>query len=477
MVPSALGGLTCLACLAGLGSLMTGCGGVSEAELPLETRPETGHFVLAVTGQGWVAPLEQHRISCPQGFYGIAVKEFAAEGTHVTTGEQVLSFDMGRYQDRLERQQRKHRTKLIEVERLEAKQAQERATSETQVSEKQLSLATAQEKMELLLSGPRPEKIEAQSLQVDAGRAQEEDQTRKLRQEKELRDRGYTSELSYLDTQGALEKARRRREAATAELARLQGGPRAEDRQRLAAEEVMIGFETDQVLGKHRSSLEVQELTRREKALEVKTSGSSLEREERRLGKGEVLAPSSGWVIHALYGQLGNSVNTGTMVWSMEEVLRIVRLGSFKVEGRVSERDVDHISTGRRVQLRFPSRPGLKLSGEITRVGKFAVPAIPGDNDGVKVFEVEVLLEGDQSQLCPNLTALMEIEREPLPEPHYRVVPEAVARGKEKAYVMTPEGTRHPVVVLAEDGEYLYLQGTPPGERLRLLPGLPEGES
>lgn len=449
--------------------LAPGCG-EQEVDQTLLTRPEVGEFQLAVEGTGWVTPLEQHRISCPQGFWGIAVKEFAAEGSQVTTGDLVVSFDLKRWEDRLERRQRQHRGKLLQIERLEAKQAQERASSETQVSEKRLSLATTREKLELLLAGPREEKIRSQALQVEAGLAQEQEQQRKLAQERELRDRGYTSLLSYLDTQGELEKARRRREAASAELARLRGGPRSEDRTRLGAEEDMIEEETGQVEGKHLSTLEVQELALKEKKLEVKTSRSSLNRVEKRLERGEVRSPSSGWVIHSLQGQVGNPVTVGSMVWSMQEVLRVVSLGAFKVEGRVSERDVDHVDVGSRVRLRFPACPGLELGGSVTRVGKFAVPAIQGDNDGVKVFEVDVLLEGDQSQLRPNLTAHMEILRA-LPEgPLYRVVPEAVQRDGEAAHVVTAAGQRVAVEVVAEDGDHLYLAGTPPSETLVLSP-------
>jgi multidrug resistance efflux pump len=458
----------CLALALGIGLAVSGCGGVGEPEVRLLTSPEVGDFTLSVTGTGWVAPLEQHLISCPQGFYGIAIKEFAAEGTLVTTGTPVLTFDMGRYKDRLERRRRQHRSKLIQVERLDAKQAQERASSESQVTEKHLSLANAREKLGLLLAGPREEKIRSQSLMVEAGRAFEVDQERKLAQERKLRDRGFTSEISYLDTQGALEKARRRREAAVAELARLRGGPRSEDRRRLGAEKDLMGFETSQVEGKHKSTLEVQELTRREKSLEVKASDSRLKREEKRLGMGEVRSPATGWIIHSLNGELGNPVSVGAMVWSMQEVLRVVRLGQFKIKGRVSERDVDHVKVGSRVRLLFPALPGKELSGKVTQVGKFAVPEIPGENDGVKVFEVEVLLEGDQTELRPNLTAHMRISRETPKGPLYRVVPEAVLRARDKDQVVTEAGETVAVEIVAEGGDYLYIQGEPPARSLRL---------
>lgn len=466
-----------------VGLAVSGCGGPGPgAPAYLEVAAEPGPFRLVVRGRGHVTPLEQHVVACPQGFWGVKVGEFAAEGTRVATGEVVLTLDLDQWDQSLKQRRRRHSVQLLQRDKLEAQQAQERAAGETQVTEKRLALGTAREKLGILLEGPLAQEVAAQGLMLEAGAAYEEDRDRKLAAEERLRARGFTSELSYLDALGELEKARQRREAARAELDRLRGGPRVEDRQRLVAEEAMIALETGQVEGAHESRLEVQELQRKEKDLEIAASEGAVAREARRLEKGKVLAPASGVVLHAMGGELGKPVEAGGMLWSMQEVMRVVRMDRFKVTARISQRDVDHVRLGAPASVRFPAVPSLQLIGEVTRIGKFAVPAVPGDREGAKVFEVDVLLpavppgEHPEAGLKPSLTAQVEIERAGL-EGGFRTLPEAVERDGEAASVVTSLGDRHPVTVVAEDGAYVYLEGAAPAPRLRLSLRRPEGSS
>jgi multidrug resistance efflux pump len=397
----------------------------------------------------------------------VKVAEVAAEGSRVTTGDVVLELDMDRYADRLKQRKRQHQNRELQLDKLVAQQAQALAAGETQVTEKRLSLATAREKLGILLAGPRGEAVRAQELMLEAGVAVEADRTRKLEDEAKLRAQGFTSEIAYLDAVGELEKARQRREAAAAELERLEGGPRPEDRRRLTAEEAKIALETSLVEEEHDARVEVQGLQHQEKQLEVQSSEGKLVREEKRLGLGIVRAPASGVVLHSLGGTVGNAVESGTQMWSAQEALRVVDLDSFQVLAEVGERDVDHVKVGAAATITFPALPGASVPATVLRLGKFAVPEFPGETEGRKVFQVTLVLDEVPEGTRPNLTAEVEIHRGEAVE-GWRVVPEAVGGEGQATHVRLPGGREVPVEVLARDGAWVYLAGEPPAERLAL---------
>lgn len=445
-----------------------GCGGpVVSASRPLEASVERGTFPITVRARGRVEPREQHLVSCPQGFWGVKVAEVAAEGSRVTTGEVVLELDMDQYTDRLKQRKRQHQNRELALDRLVAQQAQALAAGETQVTEKRLSLATAREKLGILLAGPRAEAIRAQELMLEAGVAFEADRGRKLADEAKLREHGFTSELSYLDAVGELEKAKQRREAASAELDRLEGGPRAEDRRRLTAEEAKIALETSLVEEEHVSRVEVQGLQLQEKQLEVDSSQGKLVREEKRLGLGIVRAPASGIVLHSLGGTVGNAVEAGTQMWSAQEALRVVDLDSFQVLAQVGEREVDHVALGARATVSFPALPGVAVPATVLRLGKFAVPEFPGETEGRKVFQVTLRIDEAPPGIRPNLTAFAEIQRGE-PVAGWRVVPEAIRGEAGATHVRLAGGREVPVEVRARDSAWVYLAGEPPAERVLL---------
>ncbi len=469
---------TRLLALAGAASMLgIGCGaGPRVGVRALTTRVERGPFELAVVGKGRVVPAEQTIVSCPQGFWGIKVLEVAAEGTQVSTGEVVLTLDAESMQDRLRRQRRQLEGTRLQLASLEARHGKDLSASETNREKKRLALETAEEKLEILLRGPRQEKVRAQEFMVEAGAAFEVDRRRKLGEEEQLRDRGFTSELSYLDARGELAKAEQRRQAAAAELALLRGGPRREERDRLEAEAAMIRLETAQTESAHGSKAVVQKHEAEEKRLEVASREGAVSREDRRLARTVVRATSSGAVLHSLNGSVGKRVDQGELLWSMQEVLRVARLDGFEVETRISSRDVERVRIGAAAELFLPSAPGEALRGKVVRVGKFAVPVVGGSPDGPKEFEVVVAVDDDRGRLRPNLSVRVAIRVEAIPD-GYRVVREALACGESElrpgseCRMEDLSGAGRTVRLRQVDETWAYLEGEPPGELVRIASG------
>lgn len=472
---------------AALGALalgVAGCGPTAEVgasqgpdQAPpgvLLSRVEVGDFRLVVEGRGRLEPLEQTVVTSPPRLMGVKISEAAEEGTRVTTGEVVLRLDVDRYKDRLENRERQLENAAFQLEVLRAQQERALATSTSQVDAKRLGLEASERKLKALLAGPRDEKVTSQRLAVQVSEASLRNSERKLAEEAALREKGFTSELAFLEARGAREKAARQRESASAELERLAGGPRPEERDKLAAERVMLGHETAEVEKSHAAKAEVQQLALEEKRLGVETRKGNVKRLKRRLDQAEVKASSSGVVLHSLYGNPGARAEVGSMLWSMMEVLRIVRLDRFQVVGRVGERDVDNVRVGAPVRVVVPALSGVELSGRVQRVGKFAVAQAGGDSEGPKEFEVWVTLDEVPEGVVarPNLSAQLEVEF--ATAAGFRVVREAAACEAPEGGPVTCQGegrggdtwTRP---LAAADDEFLYFAGPAPGEWVRLV--------
>lgn len=117
-----------------------------------------------------------------------------------------------------------------------------------------------------------------------------------------------------------------------------------------------------------------------------------------------VISPATGVVI-ARGVEEGEAVQAGTGVFGGgTPIITVAALDRLKIESEINEIDIGKVETGRPVRITVDAYPDAEFSGVISHVSPAA-----RDRNGVRVFDVEVEVDGADPRLRPGMTANVDI--------------------------------------------------------------------
>jgi len=116
------------------------------------------------------------------------------------------------------------------------------------------------------------------------------------------------------------------------------------------------------------------------------------------------VSPASGVVI-ARGVEEGEAVQAGTGVFGGgTPIITVASLDRLKIESEINEIDIGRVEVGRPVRITLDAYPGVEFSGMIAHVSPAA-----RDRAGVRVFDVEIEVDGADPRLRPGITANVDI--------------------------------------------------------------------
>lgn len=119
----------------------------------------------------------------------------------------------------------------------------------------------------------------------------------------------------------------------------------------------------------------------------------------------EILSPASGSVIRVDVEE-GEIVTSGAVSYTSGTTLMIVaNLSKMQIRAGVNEVDVGRIRFGQDVVIDVDAYPNVKYNGLITHIAPAA-----RDEQGVKIFDVEIDILDSDERLRPGMTANIEIQ-------------------------------------------------------------------
>lgn len=119
----------------------------------------------------------------------------------------------------------------------------------------------------------------------------------------------------------------------------------------------------------------------------------------------DVLAPASGTVIN-LEIEEGEIVTSGAVSYtSGTTLMTIADLSQMQIKAGVNEVDIGKVRLDQDVKIDVDAYPGVTFHGVITHVAPAA-----RDEEGVKIFDVEIDITDSDERLRPNMTANIEIQ-------------------------------------------------------------------
>jgi HlyD family secretion protein len=119
----------------------------------------------------------------------------------------------------------------------------------------------------------------------------------------------------------------------------------------------------------------------------------------------DIVAPASGTVINMEIEE-GEIVTSGAVSYtSGTTLMTIADLSLMQIKAGVNEVDIGKVRLHQDVKIDVDAYPGVTFSGVITHVAPAA-----RDEQGVKIFDVEIDITNSDERLRPNMTANIEIQ-------------------------------------------------------------------
>jgi len=160
-------------------------------------------------------------------------------------------------------------------------------------------------------------------------------------------------------------------------------------------------------------------------------------------------------------------IRVGDAVWNGWTIMELPDLSAFLVRTWVHEVDIHRLELDQEVEVTVDAVQDRALQGKVTRIATLARQE--GD-DKLKVFDVDVELSGDVSELLPGMTAQCRIIHQRLSDV-VRVSQEAIFRQGEQTVVYPGGGGGPREVTLGPAGEddVVVTEGVDADEELRLV--------
>lgn len=137
---------------------------------------------------------------------------------------------------------------------------------------------------------------------------------------------------------------------------------------------------------------------------EVRNAEMQVSQAREALASLTITAPEPGLVVYKSYRT--GKVKVGDQIWPGMELIDLPDLSQMQVRTRVNEIDVRQVAVAQEVVVTVDALAGQEFRGKISRIATLA--RAEGEAK-VKVFDVDVLLEGEAGDLRPGMTSQCRI--------------------------------------------------------------------
>jgi len=181
----------------------------------------------------------------------------------------------------------------------------------------------------------------------------------------------------------------------------------------------------------HDENLQIQEINIEQTRAEIAKARRTIERFTLR-------APSAGLVVHAKEHRRSNEkVKVGDTPWPGRPIIQLPDISKMKTLTTVAEKDIFKIHQDQKVIVRLDAFPRIEFPAHITKISRTCREK--DDDSDLKVFDVEILLEGSDPILRPGMTTSCEIVIAELDDVNY-VDNKMIQEIDERYYVWVKKG-------------------------------------
>ena len=427
--------------LGGVNSLFSGFFDKTvELEL-LTTDTIQGPFIHTVLERGEVESSSnvevRSQVRGARSSTGVNILEIVPEGTWVEEGDFLVRLDDSSLQ-----------TELIQQQIV-------CSNSEAAAIEAQAKLDSARLALNEYAEGTFKEQLTQQQSLVFVAEENKRRAEEYLQYSKRLAERGYIPESQLEADRFALEKSNKELGVAETKL------------------EVLSKFTRERMLTQLEADIKTAKakLSSREKTWQLDKQRLTEIREQ--IGLCVITAPVAGQVVYE--NKRGRSSSTilieeGMPVRERQTIINLPDPNKMRVVAKVHESRVGFVQKGQVVELRLDAMPELALTGHVTEVSEYPLPAISVYMAHVKEYSVEIEIDDPPTDLRPGMTAEVNVLVEKL-DNALQLPIETVVERNDQYYcaVAHPDGSieqRQIQVGTANETHLVVLSGVSSGEKI-----------
>lgn len=209
---------------------------------------------------------------------------------------------------------------------------------------------------------------------------------------------------------------------------------------------------------------EVQQST-----LKISQLEANLSEAEETLGRLTVVSPAPGIAIIRENWLTGNKWQVGDQPWSGNPMIDLPDLDELKVEAKISEVDISKVNLGLRAEIRLDAFSDTVYGGKVITVANLA--QFKERDSKIKVFPVEVLIEGSSPVFLPGMTVSCRIIVDKVEDVLYIPLEALFTEGNEH-YVFVKSGStydRKEIITSQKNNDYVIVrEGLEKGQLIAL---------
>jgi len=446
--------------------------------VPMDT-VKRGPLTISVTVTGTIRSRQQEIIK--NEVEGTAsILYLIPEGTRVKKGDLLVEFDASKLQDQLVSQQ-------IVVQNAEAAAIGARETlavtesqAQSDISKATLDSTFAVEDLKKYTDGDYPMALKEQENKIKLAEEELKLSEQTAKWSERLYGEKYVSMTERDKDRLAWERSKSSVELANRAKELLQSFTRDRELAKLTSNVDQTSMALDRVKRKASADIIQAKASRAAKDLELDRQKSLLEKTGRMISKAKLFAPTEGLVVYATTGGGGfrgdrEPLAEGQNLRERQEVIYLPTADSVMAAVKVHESSLDKVTLELPVRVTVDAVPNKVFMGRVKKIAPLPDQQSMWQNPDLKVYNTEIWLEGDRSELRTGMTCRAEILVDYYPDAVYVPV-QAVVRvgGKPTVYVPGPDGlVARPVEIgLDNNSKIRILKGLEPGETIALAPPL-----
>jgi HlyD family secretion protein len=140
----------------------------------------------------------------------------------------------------------------------------------------------------------------------------------------------------------------------------------------------------------------------------IKNNIREIQNARRTIDRFTITAPADGMIEYRRRGRSRRKISIGEEFWPGEPIIGLPDLSQMKAAIMVNETDIEKIELGQPASVRLDAFPQEAFPGKIVTISRMCRYK-DRDNQDIKVFDVEVLLEETNIILRPGMTVSCEI--------------------------------------------------------------------
>lgn len=239
--------------------------------------------------------------------------------------------------------------------------------------------------------------------------------------------------------------------------------------------EIELQLEQSEIsLKKARQEIENQQKINQEElkklALKIEQLEAKLEDANTTLLKLTLTAPTPGLVIIERNWSTGNKWQVDEQPWSGASIISLPDLSEIKAVTDINEVDISKIKMDQPVRIKVDAAPDTVFTGKVIDIATLARKKDRDSN--VKVFSVEVLIDGQHKILMPGMTVSCDIIVDEITDVLSIPLDGFFREGSEE-FIYLSKGSsfkKHPVKAGAQNNDYIIInEGLKEGDEVALI--------